>query len=103
MICYIYFIKVLLRKEYLMTFKELLNEKNFTQLRLSREADVSQSNLSIYSNYRDTLESSSQITRLKISKALNMTLKEFEEVLNLEPATIIATNKQQGDYIVVAK
>ena len=86
-----------------MTFKELLNEKKFTQLRLSREANVSQSNLSIYSNYRDTLENSSQITRLKISKALGMTLGEFEEILNLEPAKIIATNKQQGDYIVIPK
>jgi len=86
-----------------MTFKELLNEKNFTQLRLSREANVSQSNLSIYSNYRDTLENSSQITRLKISKALGMTLGEFEEILNLGPAKIIATNKQQGDYIVIPK
>lgn len=81
-----------------MTFRELMKEKGFTQSRLSREADVSQSNLSIYSNYRNTLESSSMLTRFKISKAMGMTLEEFESVLELSPASIIASNKQQGDY-----
>lgn len=84
-----------------MTFRELLKNKGFTQIRLSQVADVSQSNLSIYSNYRETLEASSIVTRMKISSALNMTLDEFEEVLNLEPATIAGSNKQHGKYKII--
>jgi glycyl-tRNA synthetase alpha subunit len=34
-----------------MTFAELIKSKGFSQSKLSRVADVSQSNLSIYSNY----------------------------------------------------
>ena len=81
-----------------MTFRELLAAKGFSQSRLSREAGVSQSNLSIYCNYRNTLEASSMVTRLKISEALKMTVEEFEEVLGLDRAVIIASNKQQGNY-----
>lgn len=84
-----------------MTFRELLREKGFTQTRLSQVADVSQSNLSIYSNYRETLEASSVLTRTKIASALDMTLEEFEKTLNLEPATIVGSNKQHGKYIVI--
>lgn len=81
-----------------MTFRQLLAAKGFSQSRLSREAGVSQSNLSIYCNYRNTLEASSMVTRLKISEALKMTVEEFEEVLGLDRAVIIASNKQQGNY-----
>lgn len=84
-----------------MTFRELLKEKKFTQTRLSQVAGISQSNLSIYSNYRETLEASSLVTREKISKALDMSLDEFEEVLNLSPATTIASNKQHGKYKLI--
>jgi len=86
-----------------MKFAELIKSKGFSQSALSRIADVSQSNLSIYSNYRDTLEASSQLTRIKLSRALDMTLDEFEAELNLESATIIATSKQGGNYIVVER
>lgn len=84
-----------------MTFAELIKSKGFSQSKLSRIADVSQSNLSIYSNYRDTLEASSQVTRIKLSRALGMTLEEFESTLELDAATIIATAKQSGDFIVI--
>jgi len=86
-----------------MTFAELIKSKGFSQSRLSRIADVSQSNLSIYSNYRDTLEASSHLTRIKLSRALGMTIDEFENVLELEAATILATSKQHGNYIIVEK
>lgn len=84
-----------------MTFRQLLKEKKFTQTRLSKMANVSQSNLSIYCNYRETLEASSKITRLRISKALGMTLNEFEKTLDLEPAKILGSNKQLGDYEII--
>jgi transcriptional regulator with XRE-family HTH domain len=84
-----------------MTFRELLAKKGFTQLKLSRLAGVSQSNLSIYCNYRHTLEASSLVTRKKISEAMDMTIEEFEKILELEPATIVGTNKQQGRYKIV--
>lgn len=77
-----------------MDFRELLRQKGFTQTRLSQVAEVSQSNLSIYCNYRETLESSTLLTRQKISRALDMTLEEFEDVLQLEPAKLLASNKQ---------
>ena len=86
-----------------MTFAELIRSKGFNQSSLSRSADVSQSNLSIYSNYRDTLEASSNLTRIKLSSALGMSLDEFEDVLGLEAAKILATSKQHGDYIIVEK
>ena len=86
-----------------MTFAELIKSKGFSQSALSRIADVSQSNLSIYSNYRDTLEASSHLTRIKLSRALGMTLEEFEDVLGLEAAVILATAKQHGQYIIVEK
>jgi transcriptional regulator with XRE-family HTH domain len=81
-----------------MTFKELIRSKGFTQTRLSQVSGVSQSNLSIYSNYRETLESSSKITRLRLSEALGFSLDEFESILKLEPAKIAGTNKQLGNY-----
>ena len=84
-----------------MTFRELLAAKGFTQTRLSRKAGVSQSNLSIYCNYRDTLEASSMVTRLKIAEALDMTVEEFETTLELSPAVIVASNKQQGNYKII--
>ena len=77
-----------------MDFRELLRQKGYTQTRLSQVADVSQSNLSIYCNYRHTLEASSLLTRQRISRALNMSLEEFEDVLNLQPSKILASNKQ---------
>lgn len=77
-----------------MDFRELLRQKGFTQTRLSQVAEVSQSNLSIYCNYRETLESSTLLTRQKISRALDMTLEEFEDLLQLEPAKLLASNKQ---------
>lgn len=83
------------------SFRQLLKQKGFTQTRLSQIADVSQSNLSIYSNYRETLEASSQITRLKLSRALEMTLEEFEDVLNLEPSKLAGSNKQMGNYKIL--
>lgn len=78
-----------------------MRQKGFTQTRLSKLAGVSQSNLSIYCNYRETLEASSMVTRLKIAKALELELEEFEKILNLQPANIIASNKQQGNFKVV--
>lgn len=84
-----------------MTFRELMKEKGFNQTRLSLQADVSQSNLSIYCNKREKLEASSLVTRMKIAKAFEMTLEEFEEILCLEPAKIIASNKQQGNYMII--
>ena len=77
-----------------MTFRELLKAKGFSQNKLSQIAEVSQSNLSIYCNYRETLEASSQITRIKISRALELTVEEFEEILGLEPSKIVGSNKQ---------
>jgi transcriptional regulator with XRE-family HTH domain len=81
-----------------MTFRELITTKGYSQLKLSRLAGVSQSNLSIYCNYRHTLEASSLVTRKRISEALDMTVEEFEKILQLKPATIVGTNKQQGRY-----
>ena len=83
------------------SFRELLREKGFTQTRLSKVADVSQSNLSIYCNYRETLEASSQITRIKLSRALGMSLEEFEKTLDLEPSKLVGSNKQLGNYKVI--
>lgn len=77
-----------------MDFRELLRRKGYTQTRLSEVAGVSQSNLSIYCNYRNTLEASSLLTRQRISQALDMTVEEFEMTLKLEPARILASNKQ---------
>lgn len=81
-----------------MTFRELLRDKDFTQTRLSQIAGVSQSNLSIYCNYRDRLEASSELTREKIAMALEMSLEDFEAVLILKPSQILASNKQKIRY-----
>lgn len=84
-----------------MTFKELMAEKGFSQTRLSKVSKVCQSNLSIYSNYREMLVSSSVISRMRISAALEMSLEEFEEILDLKPSKILATSKQEGNYTVI--
>jgi len=86
-----------------MTFAELIKSKGFSQSKLSRIAGVSQSNLSIYSNYRETLEASSQVTRIKLARAMDMTVEDFEKILSLDPATIVATNRQSGDFIVTER
>ena len=84
-----------------MTFRELLKRKGFSQNRLSKVSGVSQSNLSIYCNYRETLEASTQLTRMKLSRAFGMELKEFEELLDLSDSQALASNRQTGDYKVV--
>lgn len=77
------------------SFGELLREFKFTQTRLSRMTGVSQSNISIYCNYQYHLENSTVLTRIRLSKAFNMTLQEFEKRLGLKPAEKLATNKQE--------
>jgi transcriptional regulator with XRE-family HTH domain len=77
-----------------MNFRELLRQKGYTQTRLSQVSGVSQSNLSIYCNYRETLESSTRLTRLRLSGALDMSLQEFEKTLNLAPSNLLASNRQ---------
>lgn len=76
-------------------FGELLKEFKFTQTGLSAKTGVSQSNISIYCNYQHHLENSTVLTRIRLSKAFNMTLKEFEEKLELKPTDKLATNKQE--------
>lgn len=78
-----------------MNFRELLRQKGFTQTRLSQISGVSQSNLSIYCNYRRTLESSTRLTRLRLSNALEMSLEEFEKKLDLSPSSLLASNRQE--------
>ena len=81
-----------------MTFRELITIKGYTQLRLSKEAGVSQSNLSLYCNRREALEASTLITRMKLSQTLDLTLEQFEKLLNLEPAKMLANNQQLGSF-----
>lgn len=76
-------------------FAELLAKNRMTQTYLSKIANVSQSNISIYCNYQDALESSTTLTRIRLSRAFRMTLEEFESILKLEPAKKFATNKQE--------
>lgn len=83
-----------------MTFRELITIKGYTQLRLSQEAGVSQSNLSLYCNKREALEASTLVTRMKLSRTLELTLEQFEKLLELEPAKLLANNKQMGDFKV---
>jgi transcriptional regulator with XRE-family HTH domain len=66
-------------------FKELMKENGFTQTKLSQISGVAQSNLSIYCNYINTLEASTMVTRMRLSKAFNMSVKEFDRYLNLAP------------------
>lgn len=77
-----------------MTFRELLRQKGYTQTRLSQVSGVSQSNLSIYCNYRETLESSTTLTRKRLATALNMSLDTFEKTLDLAPSNLLASNRQ---------
>jgi len=79
-------------------FKELMKLKGYTQTQLSKISGVAQSNLSIYCNHRETLEVSTMVTRARLAGAFSMTVKEFEEYLDLEPATLIASNKQTGNF-----
>jgi plasmid maintenance system antidote protein VapI len=79
-------------------FGKLLYDKKFTQMELSRLANVSQSNISIYCNYRDALEASTTLTRIRLSKAFNMTIQEFESKMNLKPSIKVATNKQEATH-----
>jgi len=82
-------------------FKEYLKENNLSQLYLSKISGVAQSNLSIYCNHEGTLEASTMVTRLRLSKVFNMTMEEFNNYFNLSPALIVASNKQVGDYEVI--
>ena len=77
-----------------MTFRELLRQKGYTQTRLSQVSGVSQSNLSIYCNYRETLESSTTLTRRRLAGALEMSLEQFEKTLDLAPSNLLASNRQ---------
>lgn len=77
-----------------MTFRELLRRKGYTQTRLSQVSGVSQSNLSIYCNYRETLESSTTLTRKRLASALDMSLDQFEKTLDLAPSNLLASNRQ---------
>lgn len=77
-----------------MTFRELLRQKGYTQTRLSQVSGVSQSNLSIYCNYRETLESSTTLTRKRLASALDMSLDQFEKTLDLAPSNLLASNRQ---------
>lgn len=78
-------------------FAELLAERKLTQTKLSKIANVSQSNISIYCNYIEALESSTMITRVRLSRAFGMSLQQFEEALQLKPSLKISTNKQEVD------
>ena len=82
-------------------FKEYLKEKKLSQLHLSALSGVAQSNLSIYCNYAGTLEASTMLTRLRLSKTFGMTIEEFDAYFELPAATIVASNKQTGSYEVV--
>jgi transcriptional regulator with XRE-family HTH domain len=77
-----------------MNFRELLRQKGYTQTRLSQVSGVSQSNLSIYCNYRETLESSTTLTRKRLAGALDMSLEQFEKTLDLAPSNLLASNRQ---------
>jgi transcriptional regulator with XRE-family HTH domain len=77
-----------------MNFRELLRQKGYTQTRLSQVSGVSQSNLSIYCNYRETLESSTTLTRKRLATALDMSLEQFEKTLDLAPSSLLASNRQ---------
>ena len=81
-------------------FRELMKSKGYSQLALSKLTGVAQSNLSIYCNYVGTIEASTMVTRLRLAKAFDMEVEEFEDYLNLPEATMIATSKQQGSYTI---
>ena len=62
---------------------------------------VAQSNLSIYCNYAGTLEASTMLTRLRLSKTFGMSVEEFDVYFGLPVATVVASNKQMGNYEVI--
>jgi plasmid maintenance system antidote protein VapI len=84
-------------------FGKLLQSRKLTQMQLSKMANVSQSNISIYCNYREALEASTVLTRIRLSNAFGMTLDEFEREMNLQPAIKVATNKQEATKAEVKK
>ena len=82
-------------------FKQYLKDNKLSQLYLSKITGVAQSNLIIYGNYEGTLEVSTMVTRLRLSKAFGMTINEFDTYFELPPASIVASNKQGGKYEVI--
>lgn len=82
-------------------FKEYLKQKKLSQLHLSQLSGVAQSNLSIYCNYAGTLEASTMLTRLRLSKTFGMSVEEFDVYFGLPAATVVASNKQMGNYEVI--
>lgn len=82
-------------------FKEYLKQKKLSQLHLSQLSGVAQSNLSIYCNYAGTLEASTMLTRLRLSKTFGMSVEEFDVYFGLPVATVVASNKQMGNYEVI--
>lgn len=82
-------------------FKEYLKQKKLSQLHLSQLSGVAQSNLSIYCNYAGTLEASTMLTRLRLSKIFGMSVEEFDVYFGLPVATVVASNKQMGNYEVI--
>jgi len=81
-------------------FKELMQSHGFTQTALSKLSGVAQSNLSIYCNKVGTLEASTMLTRLRLANSFNMEVEEFEKILGLPPAELLATSKQKSEYIL---
>ncbi len=79
-------------------FAKMLASRKISQNKLSKLANVSQSNLSIYCNKQNALESSSLITRMRIANALGLSLADFEKELGIQPSAIIATQKQKSGY-----
>ena len=79
-------------------FKLLMKLHGFTQTALSKLSGVAQSNLSIYCNYVGTLEASTMLTRLRLASSFNMEVEEFERILELPPAKLLATSKQVSEY-----
>lgn len=75
-------------------FNDLLIEFGYSQSQLKRISGVAQSNISTYCRSREALESSTLITRLRLSKAFNMSLGHFEKIMELKPAAMVANNKQ---------
>lgn len=81
-----------------MEFKQLLKNKGYTQTALAKLSGVSQSNISIYCNYRSALENSSALTRAKLAAALGFNLSFFEQILDLTPSKILSGNTQTMNY-----
>ena len=77
---------------------ELMKLKGFSQTKLSKVSNVAQSNLSIYCNKAHTIEASTMLTRLRLSKAFDMTVEDFEKYLGIDSTDLVASAKQRGDY-----